>query len=150
MTDIAAAVAAVRQLQNKLVLIVGSEPAARKKLDDYADSHSTAVVAVGAQLAAQLQLIPKQRRTFETARIFRDLISAKAKDGVCLCADIEILFDASLAIDPVLLLRQSARRETIVAHWPGTLQNGRLQYAPVGHNEYKNLEPIGVQIVEAV
>jgi len=150
MTDIEAAIADVRHLQNKLVLLVGSASATRSKLDEYARSHGTTVVSVGAQLSAQLHIVPKPYRTMETARIFRDIVSAKATGGVYLCANLEILFDTSLAINPLLLLRQSARRETIVAQWPGTLQNGRLQYAPVGHNEHKDLEPIGAQIVEAV
>lgn len=150
MTELEAAVADTRQLQNKVVLLVGPSSSTRRLLEEYASNHGNHVVPVGARLAEQLMAVPKAHRQIDTARIFRSLVSSSAKDGVCLCANLEVLFDRTLAVDPLLLLRQSARADTIVAQWPGTMYGGRLQYATVGHAEYRDVEPIGVRIVQSV
>lgn len=149
-TELEEAVADTRQLQNKVVLLVGPSSMTRRQLEEYASKHGNDVVHVGARLAQQLTAVPKAHRQIDTARIFRRLVSSGAKDGVCLCANLEVLFDRTLAVDPLLLLRQCARADTIVAQWPGAMHAGRLQYATVGHAECRDLEPIGVRIVQAV
>lgn len=148
MLDLDALVAQMRTTQTKLVLLVGPQARCRAVLDAYAQQRDAPIVSVGAELARRLTVVAKIYRSIEAARIFRDLIETGAKDDVVLLANIEILFDRSLGLNPLLLMRQSARRETAVAIWPGTLRNGRLIYATVGHGEHQDIEPNGIQLAE--
>ena len=68
-------------------------------------------------------------------RFFKDLITATPGDVVFL-DNLEILFDTSLEIDPLRLLRFTSRNRTIVASWNGTFQDGSLTYAEPGHPEF--------------
>jgi hypothetical protein len=60
-------------------------------------------------------------------------------------ANIELLFDRSLQLDPLDLLKRHAHAKRVVAVWPGELQGdtrtGRLTYADMGHPETSGLQP---------
>ena len=51
---------------------------------------------------------------------------------------IEILFDRALNIDPLKLLKQTARNRPIIVNWPGKIDFHAklLTYATPGHSEY--------------
>ena len=53
-------------------------------------------------------------------------------------SDIEILFDRALNIDPLKLLKQTARNRPIIVNWPGKIDFHAklLTYAIPGHSEY--------------
>lgn len=57
---------------------------------------------------------------------------------ILLLLDIEILFDRSLGIDPLMLLKNTARNRSIVVNWPGKIDFHAklLTYATPGHSEY--------------
>ena len=56
--------------------------------------------------------------------------------------NIELLFDASLALDPLRLLEEISRNWTLVVAWPGHVEGGWLIYARPGHPEYRRY-PVG-------
>lgn len=146
MLDLDSLAGQVRGLQTKVILLVGAPPATRAVIDTYATRHGATVVSVGGAISRRLLAVQKSYRPIEAARIFRELIDSGAKDGVTMLANLEALFDSTLELNPLLLMRQCARSNTVVAQWPGTLQNGRLVYAPVGHSEHKDYEPTGIQL----
>ena len=53
-------------------------------------------------------------------------------------SDIEILFDRSLGIDPLMLLKNTARNRPMIVNWPGKIDFNAnlLTYATPGHSEY--------------
>ena len=53
-------------------------------------------------------------------------------------SDIEILFDKSLAVNPLTMLKNTARNRSMVVNWPGKIDfnNNLLTYATPGHSEY--------------
>lgn len=146
MLDLDSLVDQARVLSTKVILLVGPPPETRVVMNAYATRHDAPVVGVGAALSHRLLAVQKSYRPIEAARIFREIIDSGARDGVALLANLEALFDCTLALNPLLLMRQCARSNTVVAQWPGTLQNGRLVYAAVGHSEHKDYEPTGIQL----
>jgi hypothetical protein len=52
--------------------------------------------------------------------------------------NLELLFDHSLKLDPLDLLKRHAHGRRVVAVWPGELREGRLVYAEMGHPEYQD------------
>lgn len=148
MLELEPLVAQARALQSKVILIVGPPAAARAVMANYAKRHEATMIAVGAALARRLVAAQKTYRPIEAARHFREIIEAGAKDGVALLTNLEVLFEGTLEQNPLLLLRQSARSTVVIAPWPGTLQNGRLVYAAVGHSEHKDYEPTGIQLAQ--
>ena len=53
-------------------------------------------------------------------------------------SDFEILFDRALNIDPLKLLKQTARNRSIIVNWPGKIDFNAhlLTYATQGHSEH--------------
>ena len=66
--------------------------------------------------------------------------------------NIELLFDRSLQLDPLDLLKRHAHAKRVVAVWPGELQGdartGRLTYADMGHPEHQDYSLAGVVTFE--
>ena len=52
--------------------------------------------------------------------------------------NIELLFDRTLQLDPLDLLKRHAHARRVVAVWPGELRDGRLTYAEMGHPEHQD------------
>jgi hypothetical protein len=68
------------------------------------------------------------------AGILDDIVREEASD-VVLLDNIELLFAAELAQDPLRLLQSLSRNRTIVAAWPGLFDGKTLTYAEPGHPE---------------
>lgn len=72
----------------------------------------------------------------------------KQSPGPVVCKDVDLLFDPSMNLDPLVLFRQASRHTKLVVLWPGTYSNGVLSYAVPEHKHYhfwKNLEGIDIK-----
>lgn len=148
--DLATLIAQSTTLQSKVIILTGGSLLKDSLLQEFASHSGHPIVSVGAELSPRLVSVEKARRSLEAARIFRELVEGRAAGGVLLLRCLEVLFDQTLNLNPLLLLRQNAKGNTLVASWPGVLRNGRLQYAAAGHPEYRDYEPIGVRLAEAI
>ncbi|MCA9875298.1 MAG: BREX-3 system P-loop-containing protein BrxF [Anaerolineales bacterium] len=92
--------------------------------------------SVGLELSQALLPIAPKQRSRQANRILPKLVKDYAP-GPLLCADIDLLFEPSLSLDPLMLLRQISRQVTLVVGWPGTYQNGILAYAVPEHAHYR-------------
>jgi hypothetical protein len=83
----------------------------------------------------------------QTTSILRELADQHASEDILLMDNIEILFDRSLQLDPLELLKRHAHSRRVVAVWPGQLQgdekSGRLTYADMGHPEHQDYSLAG-------
>lgn len=129
----------VGALHSKLILLIGSSQSEKTALlEAYGNKCGLAPLRVGAELGSKLAAIPLRRRQLQTTSILRDLADRHAKDNLLLMDNIELLFDRTLQLDPLDLLKQHARVRRVVAVWPGQLTEGRLTYATTGHPEHQD------------
>jgi chloramphenicol 3-O-phosphotransferase len=124
----------VAALHSKLILLVGAPRTGKTAL----------LVAFGKRAKTE----PMKQRHLQTTTILRELADQHAPGDLLLLDNIELLFDRSLQLDPLDLLKRHAHARRVVAVWPGELQGdartGRLTYADMGHPEHQDYSLAGV------
>jgi hypothetical protein len=93
-------------------------------------------LAVGPGLAPALLPLPPGERPAAVAPWLRRALAAHAP-GPVVCTEIDLLFEPSLALDPLRLLREASRRVALVVAWPGSLTGATLAYAEPAHAHYR-------------
>lgn len=139
----------VGALQSKLVLLIGPPNAGKTALlHSLAKSKGVTPLNIGAELGGRLAGVPQRQRHLQTTAILRELADQHAPGDLLLLDNIELLFDRSLQLDPLDLLKRHAHARRVVAVWPGELQGdartGRLTYADMGHPEHQDYSLAGV------
>jgi hypothetical protein len=129
----------VAALNSKLILLVGPPRSGKTALlNALSARRRLEVVKVGVALGRLLLEVPGARRHVEAGALFKEVVAAHAVDGLVLLDDIELLFDRSLQLNPLDLLKRQAHVRRVVAAWPGDLAGARLTYAAMGHPEYRD------------
>ncbi|MBC7752529.1 MAG: BREX-3 system P-loop-containing protein BrxF [Candidatus Saccharibacteria bacterium] len=118
----------------QLVILIGNS--STQFLIDASNADNFQPVNVGLELSTKLLDIPLSDRPKVAAIFFAELITQKNAEIVFL-DHVEILFDRSLSIDPLKLLKNCAKNTTLVIAWPGTRQGSSLIYATPNHPEYR-------------
>lgn len=128
----------VRSLHSKLILLI-SQPGSGKTalIAELANQRDMKVMNVGATLGSRLAALPQRQRALQTNVILRELADEYANGDLLLLDNIELLFDQTLRLNPLDLLKRHAHSRRVVAVWPGELIDGRLTYAQMGHPEYQ-------------
>ena len=139
----------VGALQCKLVLLIGQPHSGKSKLvRALAAKKHVNPLNVGYELGSRLAVLPQKQRHLKTATILRELADEHANGDLLLIDNIELLFDRSLQLDPLDLLKRHAHARRVVAVWPGELKGesgtGRLTYAETGHPEHQDYGLAGV------
>ncbi len=88
-------------------------------------------------LSERLIGVPKQERARSIDQLVFSLVSGSVSE-VVLITGLEILFDRSLAVDPIRLLATCAKNKTLLVCWPGDKTTSGLSYATPSHPEYRN------------
>lgn len=129
----------VGALHSKLILLIG-QPGSGKTalLAELGNQRDMKVMNVGATLGSRLAAIPQRQRGLQTNVILRELADEYANNDLLLLDNIELLFDQTLKLDPLDLIKRHAHIRRVVAIWPGELVDGRLTYAQMGHPEYQD------------
>ena len=126
----------VRALHSRLVLLVADSESERSLLlRELAQRRETTILYVGSELGTRLVPLPINRRPLAAPSILRELADSHAGDGLVVLDNIELLFDRTLKLNPVGILRQLARVRSIVAAWPGQVAGEKLIYSEPGHAE---------------
>ncbi len=133
----------VAALHSKLILIIGPPLAGKTALLQAFGEHVGAKhLNVGSELGLRLTTIPVKQRHLEAGNILRELINTHANGDLVLLDNVELLFDRSLQLNPLELLKKHAASRRIVAVWPGEIQKTgnepRLTYADLGHPEHQD------------
>ncbi len=133
----------------KLILLVGGPGIGKTALLlALAERRHAIPLNAGAELGRRLAPLSQKQRLLQTNTIFRELADQHVMDDLLLVDNIEILFDRTLQLDPMDLLKRHAHARRVVAVWPGELQGntktGRLSYARMGHPEYQDYGLEGV------
>ncbi|EIC22820.1 BREX-3 system P-loop-containing protein BrxF [Thiorhodovibrio frisius] len=140
------ALATAESLYYRLVLLVGSLGAGKSGvLRQVAQQLDRPVINLNLTLSRTLlELTPKQRSLRLLATL--NTIAAEQTSPVLL-DNTELLFDPSLAQDPLRVLQHMARNRSLLATWNGQYTSGQLIYAQPGHPEYRSYDAVDTLIV---
>jgi len=103
-------------------------------------------ISAGRELAAALFSEPAAERAYRAREWVETAIGAAAP-GPLLLTEIDLLFEPSLHLDVLALMRQASRTTRLVVAWPGTFENGTLAYAVPEHHHYRTWPRPEVRIV---
>lgn len=136
-------------LHSKLILLVGPPGCGKTALlRAFAQQSKTPVMNVGPELGRRLATIPQKQRQLQAGNLLREIADQHVRGDLLLVDNIELLFDATLALNPLDLLKRQAHARRVVAVWPGDLRHGgsgaRLTYAETGHPEHRDYALDGV------
>ncbi len=141
----------IAALHSKLVLLIGAPGSGKTALLQVLGKNRGATpLNIGSALGSRLAAIPQKQRPLQTNTILRELADQHAVGDLLLLDNIELLFDRTLRLDPLDLLKRHAHARRVVAVWPGELRDGRLIYAEMGHPEHQDyglegLVPFAIQ-----
>ena len=131
-------------LNSKLILLIGPPRSGKTALlGQLSDRINAQVLNVGLALGRDLLALPRTRRHLQVSELFKALADTATSQGLLLVDNIELLFDRTLQVGALDLLRSQARVRPVVAVWPGDLRENRLSYAVSGHPEYQDHSPDG-------
>ncbi len=99
---------------------------------------------IGQLLSKALTVLSQRQRCLKAAEILRNLLDEQTRSPIVFIKNIEILFDASLKLDPIDLLKRNARSRKLIAIWPGQILEERLVYADFGHSERQSYALDGI------
>jgi hypothetical protein len=129
----------ISSLNSKLILLIGPPRSGKTALlNELANRRQTRAINVGSALGRQLLSVSSISRHLKVAELLKALADGVAVDGLELLDNIELLFDQTLQLNPLDLLKRHAHVRRVVASWPGELHDDRLTYARMGHPEYRD------------
>lgn len=143
-------IAEIGDLNSKLVLLVGASRSGKTKLlRELAARLNIKPLNVGLELGRQLAATPINKRGFSAGELLREIADEeRAEDLLLLLDNLELLFEKSVQINPLDLLKRLAHSKRVVAVWPGELRGDRLIYADMSHPEHRDYSRDGVVVLE--
>jgi hypothetical protein len=126
----------------RLLWIAGGDANKRHAfLQEVARDTGVPLLEVGKMLSAALLDLPPKLRAVSAEDCFQDLL--KSGTGETRCLDhLDILFDQSLQLDAIGLLKNASRRFTLLASWPGVHEGGVLSYGESDHPSFVQFTPL--------
>ena len=125
------------ELYHRLVLIVGRSGSGKTSLlQEVSKQTGFRYINLNLELSRALLELTERQRILRLPLLVDEIIG-KTGDHVVLIDNLEILFEVSLKQDPLRLLQQISRNQTVVAAWNGTMAGGYLTYAAPNHPEYR-------------
>lgn len=137
----------VNDLQSKLILLVGRSGKTRL-LRALARRLNVASSNIGMKLGQRLAATPVSDRGFSTNELLREITDDMRSDTPLLLDNLEVLFEPSLKINPLNVIKLLAHSRLVIAAWPGEMRNDRLIYAGMGHPEHRDYTRDGVVVFE--
>lgn len=121
-----------------------------RRLEDAAVELRSAVgwprLSVGRELSDVLISETPQRRP-RAARHWMRVRLGEMAPGPVLCTEIDLLFEPTLELDPLRLMRDVGRVTRLVVTWPGSAVDDVLAYAVPGHSHYRTWRRPEVSVV---
>jgi ATP-dependent helicase/nuclease subunit A len=85
--------------------------------------------------------LPVKLRAVSAEECFHDLLKNGAGE-IRFLDHLDILFDQSLQLDAISLIKNSSRRFTLVASWPGVHEGDMLSYGSPDHPSFVQFTPV--------
>ena len=139
----------IGDINSKLVLLVGASRGGKTKLlRELGVKLNIEPLNVGLELGRRLAAMPNNKRGFSAGELLREIADKERTDDPLLLDNLELLFEKSLQINPLDLLKRLAHSKRLVAVWPGKLRGDRLIYADMSHPEHRDYSCDGVVVLE--
>jgi hypothetical protein len=136
-------------LHSRLILLVGPPQSGKTAiLRSLSVRRKATPLNVGAELGRCIAGLSHSQRELSASGLLRELADQYTSGELLLVDNIELLFDRSLTLDPLTLLKQLSRVRRVVATWPGEQSGGRLKYAEMGHPEYQDYVVDGLTVFQ--
>lgn len=91
---------------------------------------------ISKELSTSLMAVSASERSRFSQKWLIDTLT-KFQNAPVLCTGPDLLFDPSLKIDPMSLIRQAARIKPVIVLWPGEYSAKTLSYAVPEHHHYR-------------
>lgn len=138
----------LRQEYYRVFLIVGKSGAGKTKLlHEIRTSLDVPLLNVNLAITKQLITFSQMQRKTQVQRVFSDFIFQQSSETILL-DNIEVIFDRELQIQPLDLLNRNARNKTLIASWPGYINDDKLFYAIPDHPEFKKYSTDNIAHIE--
>jgi RNase adaptor protein for sRNA GlmZ degradation len=112
-------------LYYRLVLLAGPQGAGKTgALQAVSKAHGYPIINANLQLCKAMLELTRSQRTRQVERLFKAVVVAASAE-VVLLDNLEVLFDPGLEVEPLRLLLNASRNQTLVASWNGTTRTGR-------------------------
>lgn len=139
----------VAPLHSKLILLIGPPDCGKTALlSGLAEQSRVSVMNLGLELGTRLSRLPNKQRRLQAGNLLREIADEHASGDLLLVDNIELLFDSTLTINPLDLLKRLAHARRVVAAWPGEHRQGgigtRITYAETSHPEHRDYSLDGV------
>ena len=135
------------QRYHRLVLLVGPSGSGKTgSLRALAEQDGDEYRNVNLGLSHRMLELTKKQRPRQVERLMQELV-AEGTTVVIILDNLEILFDTSLKVDPLRLLKAVSRNRTVVAAWNGSLSDGFLTYAEPHHPEHRSYREEDVDVI---
>lgn len=129
------------EMYHRLVLVVAPSGSGKTAvLRSVAQAHGVPCTNVNLELSKRMLDLTTKQRAIHAAEVLRDVIEKTAGEAVVL-DNLEILFDRSLQLDPLRVIKELARQQTVVASWNGRIDDHGLTYGTPDHPEYRLYAP---------
>lgn len=131
--SIRSSLAAASREHFRMILVVGGTATDRSTIiRGVADAADGALLDIGRLLSAAMIEIAAPHRAVSVDDAFSDILASGGKDVLCL-DHLDVLFEVSLRLQPIDLVRNASRRFLLVASWPGTTTSDSLVFGPEEH-----------------
>ncbi|GMV30594.1 MAG: hypothetical protein AMXMBFR59_27190 [Rhodanobacteraceae bacterium] len=139
----------IGDLNSKLILLVGPSRSGKTQLlRQLSAKLNIEPLNVGLELSRRLASTPNSKRGFSAGDLLREIADRDRTEDPLLLDNLELLFEPSLQINPLDLVRRLAHSKRVVAVWPGELRGDRLVYADMSHPEHRDYSRDGVVALE--
>ncbi len=143
----------IGDLNSKLILLVGPSRSGKTQLlRQLSAKLNVEPLNVGLELGRRLAATANNKRSFSAGELLREIALLEPfwdrTETPLLLDNLELLFEPSLQINPLDLVRRLAHSRRVVAVWPGELRGDRLIYADMSHPEHRDYSQDGVVVLE--
>jgi len=94
------------------------------------------IINLNLELSKQLQKSHPKKHVYKSVELINEIVRNCEPNHIIVLNHIEILFDKSLKLKPLNVLKKISRNRKVLVLWPGKYEQNKLIYAIPKHKEY--------------